>query len=40
MKEAEKLLTALRGILAMDKDAYRCAWASLIKHCLRFFRLL
>ena len=40
MKEAEKLLTALRGILAMDKDAYRCAWASLIRICLHLFGLL
>ena len=39
MKQAEKLLTALRGILAMDKEAYGCAWAYLIKHCLRLFRL-
>ena len=27
MKQAEALLKALRGILAMDKEAYGCAWA-------------
>ena len=35
MKQAEKLLTALRGILATDKEAYGCAWVAFIKHCLR-----
>ena len=39
MKQAERLLTELRTILAMDKEAYRCTSACILP-CLRLFRHL
>ena len=39
MKQAERLLTELRAILVMDKEAYRCASVCIVP-CLRLLRHL